>query len=181
MAVYSPVHNIHKNSILDITIAPADIDEDTKKRALDIACRFVNLIDDYGIYCIEMFLDKNGEIYINEIAPRPHNSGHYTIEACITSQFEQHVRSILNLPLGSTKQIMGAVMKNIIGDVDIDGDYYVDNVDEIMSMEGVYLHLYGKANVKIGRKMGHITMLSNDIDLAFEKLKDLKVILRGGC
>ncbi|MCX7951080.1 MAG: 5-(carboxyamino)imidazole ribonucleotide synthase [Clostridiales bacterium] len=178
VSFYRPVENVHKNSILDLTIAPARIEKEVENKIYDVANRFIEVIDDYGIYCIEMFIDKQNNVYINEIAPRPHNSGHYTIEACITSQFEQHTRSILNLPLGSTKQIKVAVMKNILGKVDIDGDYSVEKIDELFKIEGLYLHLYGKSQVRKGRKMGHITYLCDDINEGIKRLSSIEVDFR---
>ncbi|WDC85544.1 ATP-grasp domain-containing protein [Caloramator sp. mosi_1] len=133
------------------------------------------------MYCIEMFLDKEGNIYINEIAPRPHNSGHHTIESCITSQFEQHIRSILDLPLGSTKQISKAVMRNILGDKDIEGVYRLKDIEELLRLEGLYLHLYGKAEVKKGRKMGHITYICSDLDEGIKRVSNMKFEFLGGC
>lgn len=175
VSFYRPVENVHKNSILDLTIAPANIEKEVENKIYDTANRFIEVIEDYGIYCIEMFLDKQNNVYINEIAPRPHNSGHYTIEACITSQFEQHIRSILNLPLGSTRQINAAIMKNIIGKKDIDGDYTVEKLEELLKVEGLYLHLYGKIQVRRGRKMGHITYLCEDINEGISRLASLEV------
>jgi len=178
---FSPVENIHKNSILHLSISPARIDKKTEEKIYEIADRFIEAIGDYGIFCIEMFLDKEGNIYINEIAPRPHNSGHHTIESCITSQFEQHIRSILNLPLGSTRQISKAVMRNILGDKDIEGRYYLKGFEELLKTEGLFLHLYGKSEVKRGRKMGHITYLCNDLEEGIERLSNMEFEFIGGC
>ncbi|CDF59483.1 5-(carboxyamino)imidazole ribonucleotide synthase [Thermobrachium celere] len=178
---FSPVENIHKNRILHISISPARIDKKTEDKIYEIADRFIETIGDFGIYCIEMFLDKKGRVYINEIAPRPHNSGHHTIESCITSQFEQHIRSILNLPLGSTRVISKAVMRNILGDKDIEGDYYLKNIEELLNIEGLFLHLYGKKDVKRGRKMGHITYLCDDLEEGIKRLSNMEFEFIGGC
>lgn len=165
------------------TVAPARIDQSIKNEALDIAIRCVKALDGVGVFGIEMFLTQDKKVLVNEIAPRPHNSGHYTIEACMTSQFEQHLRAITGLPLGSTDLIIPAVMVNLLGAERYQGKPYFKGVDEILSIPGVSLHIYGKKQTKPYRKMGHVTIIDEDIDNALEKAsiikKTIKVIAEG--
>ena len=129
-----------------------------EKKAREIAERTVNVLKGSGIFCVEMFLTTNGEILINEIAPRPHNSGHYSIEGCSISQFEQHIRAILNLPLPKPRLSSPTVMVNILGPTGFEGEYYLDGLHELLSIEGLKLHLYGKRISKPRRKLGHVTI-----------------------
>jgi 5-(carboxyamino)imidazole ribonucleotide synthase len=149
---YVPVKNIHKNGILDVTIAPAPIAAKTAKRAEEIACKIANEIELVGILAVEMFVAKNGDVLVNEIAPRPHNSGHWTMDACITSQFEQFIRAVCGLPLGNPDYHSTAEMKNLIGD---DIELWSKYINE----PNTKLHLYGKKQARAGRKMGHVTKL----------------------
>ncbi len=149
---YIPVENIHKNGVLDITLAPAEIDLSIVEKAWEIAYKISEKIQLVGLLAIEMFLLKNGDILVNEMAPRPHNSGHWTIDACITSQFEQLVRAVCGLPLGSTDYYSYAIMKNLIGkDIESWKEFIHDSDSKI--------HIYGKKEAREGRKMGHITHL----------------------
>ncbi len=160
---YPVVQTIQKNHICHTVIAPAQINKTVIKKAEKIAVDSVKAIKGYGIFGIEMFLVKGKEILVNEIAPRPHNSGHYTIEACVTSQFENHIRSVLNLPLGSTEMVKPfAVMINLLGKRE--GEGIVENYKETLKHENIHLHIYGKDKSRIGRKMGHITVLGEDIN-----------------
>jgi 5-(carboxyamino)imidazole ribonucleotide synthase len=152
-AAYIPVENRHVNGILDTTIAPAGIAPGAAARASEIARRAVEALDIIGLLAVEMFVTWKGEVLVNEIAPRPHNSGHWTIDACAISQFQQLVRAICGLPLGSTERHSDAVMKNLIGDA-------VNAWPEILADPGSRLHLYGKSEVRPGRKMGHFTRLT---------------------
>ena len=149
---YSPVQNIHKNHILDETIAPAPISPELAKQAEEVALKIANGINLIGVLAVEMFVTENG-VVVNELAPRPHNSGHYTIDACVTSQFEQFVRAICGLPLGSVHQHSNAVMKNLIGDE-------VNDVEKYIKEPNTKIHLYGKRTAREGRKMGHVTKIS---------------------
>ncbi len=149
---YTPVENIHKNGILDETIAPAKITPKLNKSACDIAKKIANKLDLIGILAVEMFVTKKGEILVNELAPRPHNSGHWTIDACVTSQFEQFVRAVCGLPLGNPNYHSKAVMKNLIGDD-------IKQWPKIVKKPNAKLHLYGKTEAKPGRKMGHVTFV----------------------
>ena len=152
LAGYPPVENRHVNHILDTTIAPATLPPDTARAAETIARTIATRLDLVGVIAVEMFVTKDGKVLVNELAPRPHNSGHWTIDACATSQFEQLVRAICGLPLGSTERHADAVMKNLIGDeVETWGDALTDPT--------AHLHLYGKRVTLPGRKMGHVTRL----------------------
>jgi 5-(carboxyamino)imidazole ribonucleotide synthase len=133
------------------------------KKAAEIAVESVRAIQGYGIFGIEMFLVNGKEILVNEMAPRPHNSGHYTIEACVTSQFENHIRSVLNLPLGSTKMVKPyAVMINLLGKRV--GQGMVEDYNEALNNDNIHLHIYGKEKSRLGRKMGHITVIGDNLD-----------------
>lgn len=159
---YPVVHTIQKDHICHTVIAPAEVDdhrilEKTKQLGMDA----VKSVEGYGIFGIEFFLTKNGEILINEIAPRPHNTGHYTIEGCVTSQFENHVRAVLNLPLGSTELVRKhAVMINLLGKFERSG--VVQNYEEALEVDDAHLHIYNKDKSRKGRKMGHITIVGDD-------------------
>ena len=160
---YPCVETIQKNHICHKVIAPANIDDDLFKKAKDIAEQCVQAIDGIGIFGIEMFLTKNNTILVNEIAPRPHNSGHYTIEGCRTSQYENCIRAILGLPLGNTDMLhKAACMINLLGERD--GIGVPDNVKQIFSFPHTKLHLYNKKESRVGRKMGHITTCGENID-----------------
>jgi 5-(carboxyamino)imidazole ribonucleotide synthase len=152
-AIYQPVENQHKNHILDVTLVPARISQAVAGRAEAIARHIANEIGLVGLLAVEMFVTHNDEVLVNELAPRPHNSGHWTLDGCITSQFEQFVRAVCGLGLGSTERHSDAVMKNLIGD-DVNG------WRELLNDPAVKLHLYGKTEARLGRKMGHYTRLS---------------------
>ena len=125
-----------------------------------------------------MFVLKNGDVLVNEIAPRPHNSGNHSIEASLTSQYEQHLRAILNMPLGSTKNIASAVMINILGEAGYEGDAIYEGLDEVVALEGVNIHLYGKSKTKPFRKMGHVTIVGEDIEETKKKALFVKSTLK---
>jgi 5-(carboxyamino)imidazole ribonucleotide synthase len=152
MAAYPPVENRHVNHILDTTIAPATLPPETARAAETIARDIAARLDLVGVLAVEMFVTKAGRLLVNELAPRPHNSGHWTIDACATSQFEQLVRAICGLPLGSTERHSDAVMKNLIG-------AEVETWRDAIADPAARLHLYGKRTTLPGRKMGHITRL----------------------
>lgn len=177
--IYPIVENVHEDSILRITRAPADINDFLKEKINDICCKVIETIDDFGVFCIEMFLAKNGQIYINEIAPRPHNSGHYTIEACVTSQYEQLVRIITGMPLGSTNLLHKSVMVNILGNDFVAGRHSFTGINDILKEDNVYLHLYGKQLTKKHKKLGHITVLDQSVEAAerkaFEAIRKLGI------
>jgi 5-(carboxyamino)imidazole ribonucleotide synthase len=152
-AIYQPVENQHKNHILDVTLVPARISQAVAGRAEAIARHIATEIGLVGLLAVEMFVTHNDEVLVNELAPRPHNSGHWTIDGCVTSQFEQFVRAVCGLSLGSTERHSDAMMKNLIGD-DVNG------WKELLNDPAVKLHLYGKTEARPGRKMGHYTRLS---------------------
>ncbi|PLV59176.1 5-(carboxyamino)imidazole ribonucleotide synthase [Thermotoga sp. KOL6] len=165
-------------NICDTVIAPARIEKKFEKRTKEIATSIVEAFEGIGVFGIEMFLTKNGEILVNEIAPRPHNSGHYTIEACVTSQFEQHIRAIMNLPLGSTKLLTPAVMVNLLGEKDYHGTPKLIGLENALEIEGLSLHFYGKKETRPFRKMGHFTVVDDNVETALEKALRAKKILK---
>lgn len=175
---YPVVENGHEENILRITRVPANIDQEIIDRIKDITEKTLAVLDDAGVYCIEMFLGKNKEIYINEIAPRPHNSGHYTIEACATSQYEQLIRVITGMPLGSTRLLSPCVMVNILGDYIVHGAYTFTGIEKVLAKEDTYLHLYGKHATTNNKKVGHLTVLNDSVEdaevIALEALKDIR-------
>lgn len=152
VACYCPVQNIHKNHILDETIAPAPISATVAAEAEKIAHKLAVGLDLVGLMAVEMFVGSDDKIIVNELAPRPHNSGHWTLDACITSQFEQVIRAVCWLSLGNPARLHNARMKNLIGDE-------VNNAQEFLKQPNAKLHIYGKKEAKTGRKMGHVTFL----------------------
>lgn len=155
--------NEHANHILDITYCPARIPSAVAERARELAIAVAQALNLAGVLAVEMFLQANGEIIINELAPRPHNSGHLTFDACVTSQFEQQVRAVCGLPLGSTELLRPAAMANLLGDVWSGGE---PDWAALLAYPDVKLHLYGKAAAKPGRKMGHLTALASTAEVA---------------
>lgn len=163
LRTYPCVETIQKNHICNEVIAPAEIDDEYKNKAQELAIKCVEAIDGVGVFGVEMFFNSNKEIVVNEIAPRPHNSGHYTIEASYTSQFENGIRAVLGLPLGSTEMIKKyAIMINLLGERD--GSGVPENVEDLLKNDKVKLHLYNKKGSRVGRKMGHITLIGDDIE-----------------
>lgn len=171
--VFDPVANL-----VDYLFAPAEIDSELAERAHALATKVADALSFEGILAVEMFLTKNGEILVNEVAPRTHNSGHHTIEANITSQFGQHLRSILNLPLGSTDTLRLGAMVNIVGEPEFTGPVKYEGLNELLATEGVYPHFYGKTMTKPYRKMGHVTILAEDKKALEEKIRFVKATLR---
>lgn len=164
ISYFPVVENIHEDHILITTIVPARIDDKVKRKAIDMAVRTVESLESVGIFGIEMFVDDNDEVMINEIAPRPHNSGHYSIEACSISQFEQHLRAILNLPMPKPFLLSDAVMMNILGPHDLAGPYAISGIRGLFSIPGCHLHIYGKLETKPKRKLGHVTVVGSNLD-----------------
>lgn len=159
--VYPVVQTIQKNHICHTVIAPAQISKQLKKDAEEIAIESVKAVRGFGLFGIEMFLSDDKNIIVNEMAPRPHNSGHYTIEGCVTSQFENHIRAVMGLPLGSTEMAAkSAVMINLLGKHNPQKP--IDAYRTALRHPNMHLHVYGKSASRVGRKMGHITMLGND-------------------
>ena len=167
-----------KANLVEFLFAPADIDEEIAQTAKNIAIQVSEAFNLQGIMAVEFFLTQDDEVLVNEAAPRPHNSGHHTIEANITSQYEQHLRAILNLPLGSTSQLNPAVMINLLGEDGYSGVAQYHGVEDTMKIEGAKLHIYGKKETKSFRKMGHVTVLDNDLNSAKEKARKIKDILK---
>lgn len=155
---YGVVANAHRNHILDISIAPAPVAPEIAHEAVEIARGVLESLDVVGVMCVEFFLTRSGKLLINELAPRPHNSGHFTFDACITSQFEQQLRAVCGLPLGSTELLRPAAMANLLGDLWQDGE---PNWAAACAYPEVKLHLYGKLEARPGRKMGHLTALAS--------------------
>lgn len=172
IVTYPVGENIHDNNILDTTIVPARITDITTQQAIAIANTIASALNVVGTFCVELFVLPNGNVIANEIAPRPHNSGHYTIEGCDVSQFENQVRAICGLPLGSTQLRSGAaVMINILGD---GTGNTLGGVEEILKYPNVYLHLYGKSEAKAHRKMGHVTLIGDSVDILLEQVDKVK-------
>jgi len=170
---YPVVETIQKNHICHTVIAPARIENKLLNVVDEISVKTVEAVNGIGIFGIELFITKDNKILVNEMAPRPHNSGHYTIEACITSQFENHIRAVLDLPLGSTDMIKPcAVMINLLGKKT--GEGIIENYNTALEDEKVHLHIYGKAKSRLGRKMGHITMVGDNLNTILSKAKKIE-------
>lgn len=176
VAVYPVAENDHQNNILYETRVPASITDKQRDRAMELASQVMEVFNGIGMFCVEMFINETGKILINEVAPRPHNSGHYSIEGCVTSQFEQHIRAITALPLGETSLLRPTVMRNILGSGK-EGEAVLTGIDESLSIPGVNVHNYGKAISRPGRKMGHITVTSTVIDDAVKKARKASELL----
>lgn len=173
---YPVVETIHENNILQLTLAPAPISSEQSKKAEEFAKNVLTHLEGAGVFGIEMFLTKSGEILVNEIAPRVHNSGHYTIEACETSQFENQLRAVSEMELGDTSMKVGAaVMVNILGDRE--GDANPEGVEEAEGLGGVTVHIYGKAQVKPERKMGHLTVVGENLEEVLEKANKVRSLI----
>jgi 5-(carboxyamino)imidazole ribonucleotide synthase len=176
--------NIHKNSILDTTIVPARISRKVELKAKKVAERTMKVLHDAGTFGIEMFVTKKGEVLVNEIAPRPHNSGHYANEACSVSQFEQHLRAVLDLPLSRPELLSPAVMVNILGADHSNGPYAVKGLTRLLSVPGVKLYVYGKKTTKPRRKLGHITATGMTVKKALARAakarKAVEIVLTEG-
>jgi 5-(carboxyamino)imidazole ribonucleotide synthase len=155
--VFTPGENVHEEEILRETVVPARVPEPVRERAKAVAREVLDLLDGRGVFGIELF-EEDGEISVNEIAPRPHNSGHWTIEGARTSQFEQHIRAVLGWPLGATGQRGRTVMKNLLGDVSEPKPAALDDVEKLLSTPAASLHWYGKREARPLRKMGHVTL-----------------------
>jgi 5-(carboxyamino)imidazole ribonucleotide synthase len=165
-------------NLVEFLFSPAQVDKTIAKEAEELALKLIEKLDMIGLLAVEMFIDKNGILLINEVAPRPHNSGHQSIEGNITSQFEQHLRAIYNLPLGDTAIRVPAAMINLLGEEGYSGSPVYEGLDEILSMSGVHLHLYGKNSTQSFRKMGHVTVTDTDIEKLKEKAMLVKNTLR---
>ncbi len=174
-AHYGVIENEHVNRILDISFAPAAVSPRVFHDAIDIARSVADTLDYVGTLCVEFFLTKDEKLLINELAPRPHNSGHLTFDACVTSQFEQQLRAVCGLPLGSTAFYRPAAMANLLGDLWQNGE---PNWPAVFETPNVKLHLYGKAEAKRGRKMGHLTAMADSAELSMSAVKKSRRSLR---
>ncbi len=165
-------------NLVDMLFSPANLDQETENKACNIAIAAIKALNGKGIFAVELFITPSGDILINEIAPRPHNSGHHTIEACVTSQYEQLNRILLNLPLGNTDLVKPAVMINLIGPEMVSGNYKLTGLETAMDIPGFYLHLYKKEETRPGRKMGHYTVMGDSIETARTNALKIKNVLK---
>jgi 5-(carboxyamino)imidazole ribonucleotide synthase len=167
LVTYGPLQNSHANHILDVAVAPASVAQRVADEAIDIARQVMQRLEVVGVLCVEFFVDRQDRLMVNELAPRPHNSGHLTIDACTTCQFEQQVRAVCGLPLGSPRQHRPAAMANLLGDLWQPGP---PRWHQALSQSDVKLHLYGKAEPRKGRKMGHLTALADTAEEAVRRV-----------
>jgi 5-(carboxyamino)imidazole ribonucleotide synthase len=167
-----------EKNLVEYLFAPANISEEVENKAIEIALKITKELGIVGILAVEMFVTKDQQVLVNEIAPRPHNSGHHTIKANYTSQFEQHLRAILNLPLGSTLSNTNSAMVNILGEDGYSGIAKYEGLEDLLKMEGVFLHLYGKKFTKPFRKMGHITVVDDNLEKLKLKVEKVKSIIK---
>lgn len=165
-------------NLVEFLISPSTLPFDVQQEAADIAKKIADSLKIVGLLAVEMFLDKNGKILVNELAPRPHNSGHQTIEGNVVSQFEQHLRAIFNQPLGNTDSLSNAIMINILGEAGYEGPAVYQGIEKVLKCPGVYIHLYGKALTKPFRKMGHVTIVDADREKAIERARYVQETLK---
>lgn len=158
-------------NLVDYLFAPSSLNKEQENEAIQLAEKVITALDMHGLLAVEMFMTPEGEILVNEVAPRPHNSGHHSIKACISSQFEQMLRAIFDLPLGDPTLLCPAVMLNLLGEKGYDGIAKYEGLDEFLAIPGADIHLYGKLLTRPGRKMGHATILGRDLEDALEKAK----------
>lgn len=163
---------------VEYVICPARIPNEIAEKARSVATKLGEAFQNIGLLAVEMFQTENDTILVNEVAPRPHNSGHYSIEASYTNQFEQHLRAILNLPLGNTDSKVAGVMVNLVGSEGYQGDVVYQNIEEIMSLSGVTPHIYGKRQTRPFRKMGHVTIVDHDLAKARAIAQKVKETIR---
>jgi len=173
-AHFGAIENVHRLHILDLSVSPARIDPGIASEAVQITHAIMEELSYVGVLCVEFFLTTQGRLLVNEIAPRPHNSGHLTVDAFVTSQFEQQVRAVCGLPLGSTMQMRPAAMVNLLGDLWADGE---PDWAGALAIPDVKLHLYGKVSPQPGRKMGHLTAIADSVDIAVEKANAARDLL----
>lgn len=163
---------------VEYVICPARIDDAVAQKAQEVALKVSEAFNHVGLLAVEMFQTMNDEILVNEVAPRPHNSGHYSIEASYTSQFENHIRAILGLPLGNTNSKVAGIMVNLVGEEGFTGQVYYENINKIMAIDGVTPHIYGKRETRPFRKMGHVTIVNPDMDEARKVAEEVKNSIR---
>ena len=162
-AAYAPIRNDHRHHVLDVSQSPSGLDKQVEAKAIEMIRTIAEALDYVGVLCVEFFLGSDGNVVVNEVAPRPHNSGHLTIEAHATSQFEQQVRAVCGLPLGSVEQRQPAAMANLLGDLWLSGEPHWERP---LGVASTHLHLYGKDEARVGRKMGHLTVTSDRVERA---------------
>ncbi|HRQ41918.1 MAG TPA: 5-(carboxyamino)imidazole ribonucleotide synthase [Chloroflexota bacterium] len=183
-AHYGVIENSHANHILDVSKAPADVPPNVATEAVEMARCVLEALDVVGVLCVEFFLTGDGKLLLNEMAPRPHNSGHLTIEACVTSQFEQQCRAVCGLPLGDTRYRQPAAMANLLGDLWFsqrgDAEAQRKGVDwtAVLAIPNIKVHLYGKREPRYGRKMGHLTALADSVEEAERMVREARELLR---
>lgn len=165
-------------NLVEFLFAPAEISSEIEKKAEALAISVIEKLGMVGILAVELFLCADGTLLVNEIAPRPHNSGHHTIECNVTSQFAQHLRAILNLPLGSTEIVQAGAMINLLGEKGFEGKAHYDGLEKALEIPGVYPHIYGKEITKSFRKMGHITIVDKNIELVKSKAKTVQILIK---
>jgi 5-(carboxyamino)imidazole ribonucleotide synthase len=163
---------------VEYVICPARIDEKVAQKAIEVGLKVSEAFNHVGLLAVEMFQTENDEILVNEVAPRPHNSGHYSIEASYTSQFENHLRAILNLPLGNTASKVAGIMVNLVGEEGYSGNVVYENIEKIMAIDGVTPHIYGKRETRPFRKMGHVTIVNEDMNEARKIAEEVKNSIR---
>ena len=166
-----------KSNQVEFVISPANISEEANKEAKELAVKLAESLDLVGVLAVEMFLTKD-KIYVNEIAPRPHNSGHFSIEACSSSQYQEHLRAIFNLDLGDTKHSGCAIMINLVGEEKHMGKVFYEGIESIFKIESANLHIYGKEETRPNRKMGHVTIICDKFEEAYEKAKLIKQTIK---
>lgn len=165
-------------NLVEFLFSPAQVDEEIENKAQELAKRIIQDLDMIGLLAVELFLTKSGELLVNEIAPRPHNSGHHTIECNECSQFEQHLRTVLDLPLGSTEMVQYGAMLNVTGEIGYSGPAVYENYTDLIAVKGVHLHLYGKEETKPNRKMGHITITGDSLETVFSKVAEIRGLFK---
>lgn len=168
----------HDANLVEFLFSPADVDAQVREHAIEIACKVAESLEIIGLLAVELFYNKEGEILVNEVAPRTHNSGHHTIEACSTSQFEQQLRAISGFPLGDTELRYPAVMLNLLGETGYRGKAKYEGLDQLLSISRVHPHIYGKEETKPFRKMGHITVTGEELSEVIQKARNIKDIIK---
>ena len=178
-ATYPPCEMVFdpRSNLMDYLIAPSSLSEEINTACESLALQAVKGFDSPGLFAVELFVEANGGVYVNEIAPRPHNSGHHTIESSYTSQYEQLNRILLGQPLGSTAPVKPAATCNIVGPQDVNGAYQLANLNQVLATEGVYIHMYGKTTTSPDRKLGHFTVLADTRVEVIEKMEKVKGLL----
>jgi len=174
--IYPPAENTHNNSILDTTIVPARVSQEAVNKATEIADKVMEVFEGVGTFCVEMFVTHSGDVLVNEVAPRPHNSGHYTIEGCFANQFENHIRAITGLPFGNVALIKPTVMVNLLGESD--GVARLVGLEDTYKDPNVHVHFYGKSESKKWRKMGHFTVVDDTVNGAIARAEKAKEIVK---